>query len=120
VRSLVHMLDPQLLKENVDGEAILWAAARQDCHLHQQKMIVVISDGAPVDDSTLHENGPTFLLDHLREVIARLQPTRTIAQLQIGQEAAVPFPFARKIDTLSDIGTALVGLLSDALLRSLT
>lgn len=119
-RSLVHMLDPQMLKENVDGEAILWAADRQDTHPHRHKVIVVVSDGAPVDDSTLHENGPTFLIDHLNDVVAELLPTRTLAQLQIGHEGDSPFSLTRAVDTLSEVGPALLGLLGDALARTTT
>jgi cobaltochelatase CobT len=117
LRSLVHMFDPQLLKENVDGEAILWAASRQDAHSQQHKAIVVISDGAPVDDSTLLANGLTFLVDHLREVVASLQESRTMAQLQIGCEAESFFPLVARVDTLHDLGAALFGLLDDVLLR---
>jgi cobaltochelatase CobT len=113
-RSLVHMLDPQLLKENVDGEALLWAADRQDQHSRKHKVIVLISDGAPVDDSTLHENGPTYLMDHLQHVVVRLGPTRTLAQLQIGDECESHFELIQKIDTLSEVGPALLSLLSDA------
>lgn len=116
MRSLVHMLDPQLLKENVDGEAILWAASRQDQQFHGQKAIVVISDGAPVDDSTLLANGPDYLTDHLNEVVARLRQTRIMAQLQIGREAESPFPLTARVETLADLGSVLFGLLEDVLL----
>ena len=117
LRSLAHMLDPQLLKENVDGEAILWAATRQDAHPQQHRAIVVISDGAPVDDSTLLANGLNYLMDHLRYVVARLKETRVMAQLQIGREADGVFPLAARIETLDDVGTALIGLLDDVLLE---
>lgn len=116
MRSLVHMLDPGLLKENVDGEALLWAATRQDQFQHKQKAIVMVSDGAPVDDATLLANGPTFLTDHLREVVIRLQASRTMAQLQIGREAESPFQLARQVEVLSDLGDRLFDLLGDVLL----
>jgi cobaltochelatase CobT len=118
IRSLTHMLDPNLLKENVDGEAILWAASRQENHPHRHKVIVVISDGAPVDDSTLLENGPDFLMNHLTEVVSGLRTTRTMVQLQIGERYKSAFPFVARVDTFQEIGTALFGLLSNALLGS--
>ena len=117
-RLFVHMLDPQLLKENVDGEAVLWAAERQDAHPHKHKVIVLVSDGAPVDDSTLKENGLAFLMDHLNDVVAQLQRTRTLAQLQIGHEAESCFGLTREVITLSGVGSALLGLLDDALARA--
>lgn len=116
LRSLVHMLDPQLLKENVDGEAIQWAALRQDAYPQQHKAIIVISDGAPVDDSTLLENGPSFLMDHLRDIVAQLRETHEMAQLQIGREAESVFPRVANIDTLHEIGTALFELIDDVML----
>jgi cobaltochelatase CobT len=116
LRSLAHMLDPQLLKENVDGEAILWAALRQDAQPQRHKAIIVISDGAPVDDSTLHENGPSFLMDHLREVVAQLRETHEMAQLQIGREAESVFPRVVSIDTLHEIGAGLFELIDGVML----
>lgn len=109
------MLDPQLLKENVDGEAMLWAAARQDLQAYRHNVLVVVSDGAPVDGSTLHANGPNFLMDHLREVVARLEETRALAQLQIGDEAESQFSVKRRVNLLSEIGPALLHLLSEIL-----
>ena len=119
LRSLAHMLDPELPKENVDGEAMLWAASRQDLQAYRRKLLVLVSDGAPVDDSTLLANGPNYLMDHLRQVVARLQDTRTLAQLQIGDEAESQFAVKRRIDTLSEVGPALLQLLSDMLLGTM-
>jgi cobaltochelatase CobT len=119
-RSLMHMLDPKLLKENVDGEAMLWAAERQDRHQYTHKVIVLISDGAPVDDSTLHENGPNYLVEHLQDVIARLQVDRVLAQLKIGDEAESDFGFSRKVYTISDIGPTLLDLLGEVLAKFVT
>jgi cobaltochelatase CobT len=118
MRSLAHMLDPHLLKENVDGEAILWAASRQEAHPQRHKAIILISDGAPVDDSTLLENGPNFLMDHLQEVVSRLRENCALAQLQIGRESDSVFPRAATVDTLGEVGTALFGLLGDVLVGS--
>ncbi|WP_417613555.1 cobaltochelatase CobT-related protein [Parasphingorhabdus sp.] len=66
------MLHPELLKENIDGEAISWAADRLRARTEPQKLLVVVSDGAPVDDSTLAENGPTILERHLLETLDQI------------------------------------------------
>lgn len=67
------MLNSNLLRENVDGEALEWAERRLLLRPERQKMLMVLSDGAPVDDSTLMENGPSYLVRHLKSVIERLQ-----------------------------------------------
>ena len=68
-RSLGLMLREGLLKENIDGEAILWAHHRLAGRPEQRRILMVISDGAPVDDSTLSANPGNYLERHLREVI---------------------------------------------------
>ena len=55
------MLHPDLLRENVDGEALLWAAQRLSAYAERHKLLIVISDGAPVDDATLLRNGLSYL-----------------------------------------------------------
>jgi len=65
IRTMVH---PQLLRENVDGEALQWAADRLDRRKEDGKLLVIVSDGAPVDDSTLVQNGPSFMVRHLSAV----------------------------------------------------
>lgn len=64
-----QMLRPDLPKENIDGEAVLWAAARLSALPQRRKVLIIISDGAPVDDATLIQNGLTYLSDHLRSVV---------------------------------------------------
>ena len=63
------MMREGLLKENIDGEALLWAHNRIMARPEQRKILMVISDGAPVDDSTLSVNPGNYLEKHLREVI---------------------------------------------------
>src|SRR5215510_2677202 len=71
-RSVRTLLSHKLLKENVDGEAVLWAATRlRNCH-ETRKILVVVSDGAPVDDSTLSVNSGALLYRHLKKVIASI------------------------------------------------
>ncbi|MFT8719369.1 cobaltochelatase subunit CobT [Acetobacter sp.] len=83
-RNLGLMLREGLLKENIDGEALLWAARRLKSRSEQRKILMVISDGAPVDDSTLSANPSSYLEDHLREVIASLENRSGIELIAIG------------------------------------
>ncbi|MDE2335684.1 MAG: cobaltochelatase subunit CobT, partial [Alphaproteobacteria bacterium] len=78
--SLGLMLREGLLKENIDGEALLWAHGRLTVRPEQRKILMVISDGAPVDDSTLSANQGNYLEEHLRRVIDWIE-TRTPVQL---------------------------------------
>lgn len=71
--ALQPMLRPDLPKENVDGEALEWAAKRLTDIAPSRKILIVLSDGAPVDDSTLHANDKGFLDRHLRQVIAQIR-----------------------------------------------
>lgn len=70
--ALEQMTRSWLIKENVDGEAVQWATARLRRRPQTRKILLVISDGAPVDDTTLFLNGPNILDDHLRETNATL------------------------------------------------
>jgi cobaltochelatase CobT len=79
-----QMLRPDLPKENIDGEAIEWAASRLCLREESHKLLIVLSDGAPVDDSTLLENGDTFLADHLKAVVTELNDKSDIEIASIG------------------------------------
>jgi cobaltochelatase CobT len=70
------MLKDGVLKENIDGEALLWAAARQSTIEAEEKIIIILSDGAPVDDSTSAANHPDYLHDHLVETARLLERER--------------------------------------------
>ena len=78
------MLREGLLKENIDGEALLWAHSRLVNRREQRKILMVISDGAPVDDSTLSVNPGNYLERHLREVIKTLENRSDIELTAIG------------------------------------
>ena len=74
------MLDGGILKENVDGEALLWASRRLFVRPETRKVLIVISDGAPVDQATLAENADNAILDrHLRAVIAQIEASGSIS-----------------------------------------
>jgi len=75
------MVHPDLLRENVDGEAILWARERLLSRPERRKLLIVVSDGAPVDDSTLQANGPSYLFRHFKAVVADVEAD---ARLTIG------------------------------------
>jgi cobaltochelatase CobT len=83
-RSLGLMLREGLLKENIDGEALLWAHERLLPRPEKRKILMVISDGAPVDDSTLSVNPGNYLEKHLREVIAYIENRSPVELTAIG------------------------------------
>ncbi len=84
-RNLGLMMREGLLKENIDGEALLWAHDRLMARAEQRKILMVISDGAPVDDSTLSVNVGNPLEKHLREVIAHIEgPVSPVELIAIG------------------------------------
>ena len=83
-RNLGIMLREGLLKENIDGEALLWAHQRLLARPEQRRILMVISDGAPVDDSTLSVNPSNYLERHLRQVIDSIENQSPVELLAIG------------------------------------
>jgi cobaltochelatase CobT len=83
-RHCAAMLRPDLMKENIDGEAVEWAASRLRRRDERQKYLIVLSDGAPVDDSTLHTNGDGYLSHHLRCVTSEIEQAGDISLAAIG------------------------------------
>ena len=82
--NLGAMLQEGLLKENVDGEAIIWACKRLLLRSENRRILMVISDGAPVDDSTLASNSTNILENHLKETISWIESNSPIELLAIG------------------------------------
>ena len=78
------MMREGILKENIDGEALLWAHNRLLGRPEQRRILMVISDGAPVDDSTLSVNPGNYLERHLREVIGEIERFSPVELLAIG------------------------------------
>jgi len=78
------MMKEGLLKENIDGEALEWAHRRMLARPEQRKILMVISDGAPVDDSTLSVNPANYLEKHLRDVIAMVEKRKAVELIAIG------------------------------------
>ena len=83
-RNLGLMMREGLLKENIDGEALLWAHNRLIARPEERRILMVISDGAPVDDSTASANGGSYLERHLRQVIDWIEKRSTVELLAIG------------------------------------
>jgi cobaltochelatase CobT len=83
-RNLGLMMREGLLKENIDGEALTWAHNRVIARPEQRKILMVISDGAPVDDSTLSVNAGNYLEQHLRRVIEEIETRSSVELTAIG------------------------------------
>ncbi|WP_294136761.1 cobaltochelatase subunit CobT [Sphingobium sp.] len=83
-KNLGLMMREGLLKENIDGEALLWAHSRLIARNEERRILMVISDGAPVDDSTLSVNSGTYLERHLRQVIDWIENRSPVQLVAIG------------------------------------
>ena len=83
-KNLGLMMREGLLKENIDGEALMWAHQRMMSRPEQRRILMVISDGAPVDDSTLSVNSGHYLERHLRQVITDIETKSPVELLAIG------------------------------------
>ena len=83
-KNLGLMMREGLLKENIDGEALLWAHNRLIARPEERRILMVISDGAPVDDSTLSVNAGSYLERHLRHVIAEIETRSPVELIAIG------------------------------------
>jgi len=83
-KNLGLMMREGLLKENIDGEALMWAHNRIVARPEQRKILMVISDGAPVDDSTLSVNSGNYLEKHLRKVIEEIEERSSVELTAIG------------------------------------
>ncbi len=101
-KNLGLMMREGLLKENIDGEALEWAYRRLQARSEQRRILVVVSDGAPVDDSTLSVNPSNYLERHLREVIGMIERRRTVELLAIGIGHDVTRYYSRAV-TITDV-----------------
>ncbi|WP_184718157.1 cobalamin biosynthesis protein CobT [Caulobacter sp.] len=115
--SLAPMLRPGLLKENVDGEALAWAASRLRALPQRRKILLVVSDGAPVDDSTLLANDLGYLDRNLCETIADLEAASDIELAAMGVDYDVSryYPRAAVVQTPDDLGLEMISLLESLL-----
>ena len=109
------MLREGLLKENVDGEALIWAHDRLVRRAEQRKILMVISDGAPVDDSTLSTNPTNFLDLHLRQVIHSIETVSDVnlIAIGIGHDVTRYYKNAVTIHRAEELGGAMLEQLTD-------
>ncbi len=108
------MLKEGLLKENIDGEAILWAFNRLKKRKEERKILMVISDGAPVDDSTLSVNSGDFLEKHLKKMVKFIESKTDIEILAIGigHDVSRYYNKAIKITDVNELGDVMISQLS--------
>jgi cobaltochelatase CobT len=109
------MMREGLLKENIDGEALIWAHNRLLARSEQRRILMVISDGAPVDDSTLSVNSGNYLERHLRQVIADIEgksPVELIA-IGIGHDVTRYYRRAVTIVDAEELGGAMTEKLAE-------
>jgi cobaltochelatase CobT len=114
-RNLALMMREGLLKENIDGEALVWAHKRLLARPEQRRILMMISDGAPVDDSTLSVNSGSYLENHLRQVIEEIENRSPIELIAIGIGHDVTRYYRRAV-TITDPGE-LAGALTNKLVE---
>jgi cobaltochelatase CobT len=113
-KNLGLMMREGLLKENIDGEALLWAHERLIARSEERKILMVISDGAPVDDSTLSVNSGTYLERHLRQVIGWIEQRSPVELAAIGIGHDVTRYYARAVTIMDaeQLGGTMIGQLA--------
>jgi cobaltochelatase CobT len=114
-RSLALMMREGLLKENIDGEALAWAHGRLLARPEQRRILMTISDGAPVDDSTTSVNNGSYLEVHLRQVIAEIENRSNVQLVAIGIGHDVTRYYKRAV-TITD-PSELAGAMTDKLVE---
>ncbi len=114
-RALALMMREGLLKENIDGEALAWAHKRLQGRPERRRILMMISDGAPVDDSTLSVNTGSYLEQHLRQVIDEIENRSSVELLAIGIGHDVTRYYKRAV-TITD-PSELAGAMTDKLVE---
>ena len=109
------MMREGLLKENIDGEALAWAHRRLLARPEQRRILMMISDGAPVDDSTLSVNSGCYLEQHLRQVIEEIETRSPVELIAIGIGHDVTRYYRRAV-TITD-PSELAGAMTDKLVE---
>lgn len=114
-RNLALSLKEGILKENIDGEAIQWASGRLYMRPEQRKILMVISDGAPVDDSTISSNESNYLDNHLRQVIADVEGREALELLAIGigHDVTRYYKNAVTIADINDLGETMINKMEE-------
>ena len=111
------VLKDGLLKENIDGEALIWASDRLKKRSEKKKILIVISDGAPVDDATLSCNNSNILDNHLREVVSEIEKNKAInlIAIGIGHDVSKYYSKAFTIDDVEKLGEIIIDNLTEIL-----
>ena len=119
-KNLGLLLREGILKENVDGEALLWAYKRIIKRREKRKILIVVSDGAPVDDSTLSVNPGNFLEQNLRESINRIEskPDVELIAIGIGHDVSRYYKRAITIMDVDELGTVLLNELTNIFINT--
>ena len=114
-KNLGLMLKEGLLKENIDGEALLWAFNRLLKRKEERKILMVISDGAPVDDSTLSVNSGDYLEKHLKQTVKWIEESSNIEILAvgIGHDVTRYYNKAIKIADVQELGDVMINQLTN-------
>jgi len=114
------MLKEGILKENIDGEAILWAYHRLKKRSEERKILMVISDGAPVDDSTLSVNPGNYLERHLKNTVRWIENNKDVEinAIGIGHDVSNYYSKALKIGDVQELGDALIDQLADLFIEN--
>jgi len=113
-KNLGLMLKEGLLKENIDGEALLWAFKRITSRKEERKILMIISDGAPVDDSTLSVNSGDYLEKHLKQTVKWIEESSNVEILAvgIGHDVTRYYKRAIKITDVQELGDVMVNQLT--------
>ena len=114
-QNLGLLLREGILKENIDGEALVWANNRLKNRQEKRKILIVISDGAPVDDSTLSVNPGNYLERNLRDVINQIESKKEIelVAIGIGHDVSRYYSKAITIMDVDQLGEVLLNELSE-------
>ena len=109
------MLKEGRLKENIDGEALRWAFNKMKKRKEERKILMVISDGAPVDDSTLSTNLSDYLENDLKNTVSSIEQFSSIELLAIGigHDVTRYYKKAVKITDVQDLGDVMINQLTD-------
>ena len=117
------MLSREVLKQNIDGESLAWAHARLLRRPEQRRVLMVISDGAPVDTSTLSANRRDYLAQHLHQVIAGIERSSggpagvELVAIGIGHDVGRYYRRAMTVHDARELGPAMLAELSTLLRR---
>ena len=113
------MLKEGLLKENIDGEALYWAFNKMTARKEERKILMVISDGAPVDDSTLSTNSTDYLESNLKNIVKLIENKTNVELLAIGigHDVTRYYSQAVKITDVQDLGDVMINQLTDLFVK---